>query len=274
MDYRTILVHTDEARSSDARIAFAAAFAVRHDAHLVGMVPTGLLRYLYGAAPDGYFGDLTPLFESLREAAEQRAGRFDTLVRKAGLAAFEHRICDEETGFALAGQSMCADLVIASQTDPEDPATAHAAIPEYVALHAPCPVLVLPYAGQFSPDFKRILVAWNASPESARAVRQALPLLVRADEVEVAIFEGNASGGTAGGPEIALFLSRHGVKVSLWQESVAADVADALLSRVSDYHAQLLVTGCYGHTRLREILLGGVSRTVLRSMTVPTLMAH
>jgi len=279
MALKTVLVHVDESRSAQARIEFAAQLAVAHAAHLVGVAQTGILRFLYRTMPDGYLGDLTPLVEELRAAAERRAERFDDLARQAGVACFEHRIGDEEPGYALASQGMYADLAIVGQSDPEDPLSAHSAIPEYVALHAPCPVLVLPRAGSFSPVFERVLIGWNASPESARAVRQALPFLARASEVEVATLDGDEDGdgddgAAAGGAELALFLARHGVKVTLWHKHAGGDAANALLSRVSDSQAGLLVMGCYGHTRFREILLGGVSRTVLQSMTVPTLMAH
>jgi nucleotide-binding universal stress UspA family protein len=277
MDFKTMLVHVDGSRSADARFTFAARLAVAHGAHLAGIAQTGILRYVYGVPPDGYLGDATPLFDDLRAAAEGHAARFEALARQAGAGSCEYRIGDEEPGYALARQGMYADLVIVGQSDPGDAASAHAAIPDYVALHAPCPVLVLPYAGAFEPGFERILVAWNASPEAARAVRQALPFLTRAREVEVAAVERGegGEGGEAGmgGPELALLLARHGVKVTLWQGH-AGDAAAALLGRVSDSQAQLLVMGCYGHSRFRETLLGGVSRTVLRSMTVPVLMAH
>lgn len=270
MELKTLLVHVDESRSAEARIEFAAQLAVAHGAHLIGVAPTGILRFVYNTVPNGFHGDLTPVYDQLQAAAELRAGRFDALASQAGLASFEHRVGDEEAGYALASQAMYADLVIVGQSDPNDPATAPAAIPEYVALHAPCPVLVLPCAGRFGPGFGRVLVAWNASPESACAVRQALPFLARASEVEVASFDGEAAGGA----EVALFLARHGIKVTLWEETAGGDVAAALLSRLSRCQADLLVMGCYGHTRFREILLGGVSRTILQSMTVPTLMAH
>lgn len=275
MDVKTLLVHADDARGADAHIEFAAQLARRHEAHLIGVAQTGILRYVYGLPGDGYMGDLTPLFDDLRANAQARAERFDTLARQAGVPSFEHRIGDEEPGFALACQAMYADLVIVGQSDPEDPGSAHAAIPEYVALHAPCPVLVLPYARQSKPDFERIVVAWNASPESARAVRQALPFLTRAREVEVVTFDGDGPGGEArDGRQLAPLLARHGITVTLWQGRADGDVPDALLNRVSTQQADLLVMGCYGHSRFREILLGGVSRTVLRSMTVPTLMAQ
>lgn len=269
MDVKTILVHTDDARGADERILFASRLAIAHDAHLVGVAQTAAIRYVYGVAPDGW-QDPAPLIEDLRAAAARRAARFETLARQAGVASFEHRIDDEEPGYALARQAMVADLVVVGQSDPADPATAHAAIPEYVALHAPCPVLVLPCAGVFCAVFERVLVAWNASPESARAVRLALPYLVRASEVEIAAFGRAAPGG----PDLALFLARHGVKVALREDAAADDVAAALLARIGEGGANLLVMGCYGHSRLREIVLGGVSRAILRGMTVPTLMAH
>lgn len=276
MDLKTILVHVDESRSADERIAFASQLAIAHEAHLVGVTQTGIMRYVYGVAPDdGWLGDLTPLFEDMRAAAERRAAHFEALAGQAGVTSFERRVGDEDPDFALASQAMYADLVVVGQSDPDDPVTAHTAIPDYVALHAPSPVLVLPYAGPFNANFKRVLIAWNGSPESARAVRQALPFLVRASEVEVAAFEPDeGSRATSGGPDVALFLARHGIKVTLWQERADGDVGDALLARTTAYQADLLVMGCYGHSRFREIVLGGVSRTVLRSMTVPTLMAH
>lgn len=274
MDLKTILVHTDAAHSADDRIVFASQLAIAHEAYLVGVTQTGIMPFAYGVASDGW-QDLTPLLEDLRSAAARRGASFDALARQAGVASFEHRIGDEEAGYALASQAMYADLVVVGQSDPEDPASAHATVPQYVALHAPCPVLVLPHTGTFSAFFERILVAWNASPESAHAVRQALPFLERATEVEVVTFErGNGNRAALGGPELALFLARHGIRVTVREERGGGEVADALLARIGDYHADLLVMGCYGHSRLREIVLGGVSRTILRGMTVPTLMAH
>lgn len=275
MDLKTMLVHVDGSRSADDRIRFAARLAIAHGAHLVGVTQTGIMRYLYGVGPDTWLGDLTPLFEALRAEAEKHAARFETLAGQAGVTSFERRIGDDDADYALASQAMYADLVVVGQSDPEDPVTAHTAIPDYVALHAPSPVLVLPYAGPFSADFGRVMIAWNASPESARAVRQALPFLARASEVEIAAFEPDKGEGAAlGGPEVALFLARHGIKVTLRQAHADGDVAAALLARAGACQADLLVMGCYGHSRFRETVLGGVSRTVLHGMTVPTLMAH
>jgi nucleotide-binding universal stress UspA family protein len=102
-----------------------------------------------------------------------------------------------------------------------------------------------------------------------------LPLLSRAKSVEVVTFEADGSDSESpGGIQLGLLFARHGIKVELLRERPNADIADALLAWADDRGADLLVMGCYGHTRLREILLGGVSRTILRCMTIPTLMAH
>ena len=139
-------------------------------------------------------------------------------------------------------------------------------------------MLVVPYAFERRPVGRRVLVAWNASREAARAVSDALPLLKRAGQVDVVAFEPGKSGAAHGeepGADIALYLARHGVKVTVSRvDAPDLDVGNQLLSRAFDLSADLIVMGAWGHSRLRELVLGGVTRTVLESMTVPVLMAH
>jgi nucleotide-binding universal stress UspA family protein len=137
-------------------------------------------------------------------------------------------------------------------------------------------VLFVPYTGRFRDIGKRVLVAWNASREAARAVSDALPILAQAQSVEVVAFDPDgADHGEVAGADIALFLARHGVKASAARQSAPdIDVGSQILSRVADSNADLLVMGGYGHSRLRELALGGATRTVLDSMTLPVLMAH
>jgi len=279
MHYKTMLVDINATSGAAARIDFAIRLARTHQAHLVGLTQTGIFRFLREAeAPGVDFGTLTPLFEQLRYDADERAAQFDERVRQAGVASFEHRIGDEDVGTALASQAMYADLVIVSQRDPADVAAAlDAAVPEYVAMNAPCPVLVLPCASAAVPAFERILVAWNDSPEAARAVRQALPLLMAAKEVGVAVIDREDGGrvrGPGGAGDITQFLARHGVAADVHHQSTDGDVAQRLLALADQRGAGLLVMGCYGHSRFRELLLGGVSRTILRRMNLPILMAH
>lgn len=278
MDYRTIVVDLDPSPSSAARIDFAIRLAQAQGAHLVGATQTGIDRFIRESALPGVDpGALAPLFEQLRIDAGLRAGQFGAQARQAGLASFEQRIGDDDPGTALATLGMVADLVIVSQRDPAGVHGSAAATPEYVAMHAPCPVLVLPWTGSQAPLFERVLVAWNASPEAARAVRQALPFLQQAQRVEIAIAQrGDAvrAQAPAPGADIAQFLGRHGVHAHVRCEPAGDDVGETLLTLAADSGAQLLVLGCYGHTRFRELVLGGVSRTILRGPTLPVLMAH
>jgi nucleotide-binding universal stress UspA family protein len=149
---------------------------------------------------------------------------------------------------------------------------------EELVLSAGRPVLLIPYAGHFPEVGRRVLVAWNAGREAARAVTDALPLLARASIVQVVAFDprkGGADHGDIPGADIALLLARHGVKVSIaQQQSKEVDVGNQILSRAADMQSDLIVMGAYGHSRLRELVLGGVTRTLLDTMTVPVLMSH
>jgi nucleotide-binding universal stress UspA family protein len=278
MDYKTVLVHVDDSPDASDLVGFAARFANAHGSHLVGTTQTGIAGFIRDTTLPGVeLGDLTPLFTDLRALAEERCADFDTIVRQAGVASFEHRIDDADPGLALALQALYADVVIVGHTRPgTPPRSGVAGLPEYVAMNASCPVLVVPHPDLRTGLFERVMVAWNASPEAARAVRAALPLLARAREVEVVLFDDEASSARSpdGGADMARFLDRHGVGANVSRHHPQGEVGNALLALVDERKADLLVMGCYGHSRYREILLGGVSRTILRHLTVPVLLAH
>ena len=122
------------------------------------------------------------------------------------------------------------------------------------------------------------MIAWNASREAARAVKNAMPFLERAEAVDVVTFHphtGRDAHGELPGADIALHLARHGIQVDVQRlDCDDIDVGNALLSHAADRGSDLLVMGCYGHSRLREWVLGGATRTILQSMTVPIVMAH
>ena len=140
------------------------------------------------------------------------------------------------------------------------------------------PVLVLPYAGDAAVKADNVLVCWDAGREAARAVTDALPLLRRAKRVTVLSVDSRASAGGHGeqpGADIALYLSRHGIKAEAARTtSGGIDPGSVILSRAFDYGADLIVMGAYGHSRLRELVLGGATREIFRSMTVPVFLSH
>jgi nucleotide-binding universal stress UspA family protein len=147
-----------------------------------------------------------------------------------------------------------------------------------VTLASGRPILVVPYAGRFETVGRCVLIAWNVSREAARAVADAMPLLAAADVVTVLAVDpppGPGGDGDLPGADIALHLGRHGVEAQI-ERTVSADVpiGEVLLSRAADLGADLLVMGAYGHSRTRELLLGGATRSILASMTIPVLMSH
>ena len=162
------------------------------------------------------------------------------------------------------------------QDGPNGSANGVGHLAEEVVLTSGKPILVIPYIGAGKAMGKRVLVAWDASREAARAVADAMPMLEQADEVMVlAVNPGNGAHGAEPGADIALHLARHGIKAEAQHiEAHDISVADVLLSRVADLSVDLIVMGAYGHSRLREIILGGVTRQVFEQMTVPVLMTH
>ncbi len=279
MSYKTILVHVDDTRNVEARMEIAARLAMLDDAHLIGTATTGISRFLFDAVvTDSAAAGVTPYLEILRHRAEKMLVAFDEVIRRTGITSFEKRLIDDEAVAGISLQGRYCDLVVLGQYDPDGPAPAvDAGMPEYVAMNSGCPVLIVPYATPLKRTGNRVLVAWNASVEAKKAVYNALPLLRRASIVEVVVFNPESHAdvhGQEAGADMATYLARHGVNVDVMQESVGTNVGDALLLLATSLNSDLIVMGCYGHSRFREVLLGGVTRTILQSMTVPVLMSH
>jgi nucleotide-binding universal stress UspA family protein len=275
MNYRTLLVHLDDSSHSDARVEFALDLAQKHDAHLIGLyvVCQDLFRPLFSE------GDSLRL--AIIEAQSKRRGenahaRFLAAGERAGRAV-EWRAPAGPASDVATLHARHADLLIVGQQDPDDPAS-------YIArnfladLLMGCgrPVLALPYAGRVRTFAENVLIAWDGSREAARAVADALPLLRRARFVTVSVVHRLRGLEAPQGIDVAAFLQRHGIHASFSTVPRVAGIGagETLLNRLSDLHADLLVMGAYGHPRVQERVLGGVTRTMLETMTVPVLMSH
>ena len=282
MSYKTILVHVDKSRRVNERIRLAAAIAHDESAHLVGSAATGISRYIYQSSMMGdgmaYSAHIEAHMDLLRTQCKQALHDFEEAARMTNIRSFEARLMDDEAGAGLSLQGRYSDLLVLGQTNFDDPMSSTMPdLPEYVVLNSGRPVLIVPYAGRFDAVGKRVLVAWDASISATRAVTAALPLLRRADVVEVVVFNADDQDDAHGeqpGADIALYLARHDVNVNVTRQKSKSDIGSALLSMTNDLASELIVMGGYGHSRFREILLGGVTRTVLESMTVPVLMTH
>jgi len=279
MSYKTILVHVDDSRNVNTRIELAARLAMTEQAHLIGVALTGVSRFLYETiAADASGLNIEPYLEMLRQRAEQALIPFENIAQRIGVPSIEKRLTDNEAADGLSVQARYSDLIVLGQYDPDGNAPpSYVNLPEYVAMNSGCPMLIVPHGGTFGNVGERVLIAWNGSVEASKAVRSALPLLRRAKIVEVAVFNPESqaiSHGDQPGDDIATYLARHNIKVDVMQEKTNIDVGEALLSLAANLNSDLLVMGCYGRSRFREMLLGGATRTVLTSMTVPVMMAH
>ena len=283
MGFKDILVVLDATPAGRGRAELAASLAERFNAHLVGLHTSVTL-----SEPRlGYFEFfhrplLEPLYrefsEKMREQAEAARTMFEEIAQRRALSA-EWR---ESTGYPSEGAALhgrYVDLIVLGQCDPDNPeAPLFRPLPEEVALAVGRPILVVPYAGKFDQIGGRVLVAWDASRAATRAVNDAMPLLAGAHSVTVLTIDpttDKAAHGEVAGADIALHLARHGVKATVETTSSAGiGVGNALLSRANDLGADLLVMGAYGHSRVRELVLGGATRTIIETMTLPVLMAH
>lgn len=278
MTYKTILVHVDTSERVAERIRIAIELAQTHDAHLVGAATISVLLVgnVYGL--DGTAAYMAETIMELEKMAAQAVVNFEAKAKAAGLSSYEGRVANGDPAYALCNHARYADLIVLGQTDPSQGSSATPAdMPQSVVLSAGRPVLIIPYAGHFRTLGKRVMFLWNASRESARAARDALPFLMAASEVRVTVFDAKANmhgHGDEPGSDVGVYLARHGVNVAINRESSGGDVGATALSRANDFDADLIVMGGYGHSRIREWALGGVSKSLLAHMTVPVLMSH
>lgn len=273
MSYKTILVHVDESARASERIKIAAAIAMTQNAHLIGTAVTGASRYLMQTR---MLAELDPHLRTHLDFLQQRAQRgledFETAVQMLGLPSFEKRLVDDEAGGGICVQARYADLIVIGQNDPAEASPVVLPdFPQYVVLNSGRPVLLVPHAGRFDNIGNRVMIAWDASTEATHAVTNALPLLRRAQIVDVVTFNAQPQ---AQGADLALYLARQGIRTETSEQKTAGDIGEALLSLAADRAADLLIMGGYGHSRFREIVLGGVTRTLLETMTIPVLMSH
>ena len=281
MAYRTILVHCNDRRRIKTLLAPAVTLAETFQSHLIGLSVVPPVTIVSTGAPlgppvvvDGH----CEVYRTEDDPAMKAA--FEEAARGRGFVA---EWCEAEAGtFGVADrvlpQAFASDLVIAAQADPEWPGSDRLDIADRLATESGRPVLIVPNASVHERVGERVLVAWNSRREAARAVYEALPVLQRAREVRVVWVNAQSERERAQDVptgDICAALARHGVKCEATEQiAPRAGVGETLLASAAEWKADLLVMGCYGHTRLREFILGGASRHVLSHMTLPVLMSH
>lgn len=282
---RSIVVHMDSSARAEVRLALAQALA---------RVSQAQLTALYAVLPAAYDVPLTlvpeagmTLMPALQDLDRQRLQRaravFDRIVDRPGQpAALWEDIGAIPVHQALAARALTTDLLVFGQHDAADRETAaDADLIASTLIESGTPGLVVPHTGAcdaaaLTGPGLSVLVAWKPAREASRAVRAGLPWLRAARHVHLAAESLDEDGaGWPGVHELRSWLLLHGVRGELHEHAIGrANPGEMILSMAADVQAGLLVMGCFGHSRARELVLGGASRTVLHAMTLPTLMAH
>ncbi|MGZ5182146.1 MAG: universal stress protein [Ramlibacter sp.] len=276
--FKTILVHADLSAHAPARIRYAAALAHAHGAQLLGAAMFGVSRAVFPHGYDDRQGSLcASYFQPRADNARRALSRFEAIANELGVAHATRFVCDQADD-GLARLARFADLVVLSQDDPGEAMPDMAVhMPEYVILTTGRPVLVVPRTDPAPQSHPKVLVAWDGGKEAAFALSAALPLLRHAAGVTVAAFagmDGSEEDFRAQQPELLHFLGRHHIHPRIMVRAPRQDTARDLLALADELGCGLLVMGCYGHSKFRELCLGGASRGVLADATIPVLMAH
>ena len=279
MAFGTILINAESEQSLPRLLGVAEIIAARHLALVVGLAvlpPSGMPAGVPGA-PD------VVTYDGRQKTARADAGRLHRMFERmtAGKAFASEWRLDEAVGRnavdALIAQSRRADLIVTSNVGEDNFGGRPFHIAERLIVETGRPVMLVPKSDVPASCGRRVLVAWNGSRESARAVFDALPLLQTAQHVKLLQVDTSEPAPVSGLSEVEVrnMLAHHGVRAT----SEALDLprgtaATALISAVKAENADLLVMGGYGHWRFRELVLGGATHHVLRHMTVPVLMSH
>jgi nucleotide-binding universal stress UspA family protein len=276
MSYHSLLVDVAADPRRELRLRLAAGLARTFEAELVGVftAPLMFLPAPYGN-PAAMLG--AEVLEAQRSAIAEEVKRareaFEAACAEAQVSG-EWYDEEGEAGEVIATYARYSDLTVVGQSEAGRVAGLAQQLPERVVLGSGRPVLIVPHSGSFERVGDHVVVAWNGAREAARAVADALPFLSRAAKVTVLEID-PADGSGETGKVLARRLARHGVPASA-RHTVSAGTppAEILLSALADEGADLLVMGAYGHSRMREMALGGVTRAVLGHMTVPVVMSY
>lgn len=275
MSLKNVLVHVDDSQRIAARIDAAAALARTFEARLTG------LYLVPGIDLSSSVATIVPsavITQRLEEDAQARAAAerfFRTRTEQLrSQAAWSAPTGDPLQVGLLHARS--TDLVVLGQHDPANSTAFADQLIATILLGSGRPILMVPYIGVSAPIGRNILIATDDGREAARAIADAMPLLERAQRVEVVMgLRSDESGFELASHRLGSWLADHGIHCRMHpNEADPGLLGELLLSRAADYSSDLIVMGGYGHSRMRELLLGGMTRTILASMTVPVLMSH
>ena len=272
---KDILVNLSYGTSQDGVSNYALSVAETFGAHIVGTA------FAYPVMAGGVrlpANFIRAQQAEAQERAESVAAAFGEATRRAGVSAETRRIeagiGDVPTQFAHIARRFDLSVIGQSERDRGHPTTN--IVIEAALFESGRPVLIVPFIQKDRLKLDHVMVCWDGSRAAARAVGDAMPFLTRSGKASIVIADTHsAKSADLPGADIATHLTRHGVNVTIERIPVGKiDVSNAILSYAADTYPDLIVMGGYGHSRLREFILGGTTRGMLASMTKPTLMSH
>lgn len=276
---QTIVVCLNEIERTDQMLGAIRTLSGKMNCHFLGLYVIPAIQVYPGASMQ----TTTQVYDGVQKYYQEHAGetkiKFEKLVAAEGLSAEWRKVKSKGTSIAeeVIRHGIISDLIVVPQSKREDSDSLGDGFAEQVVMECGRPVLIIPSYGDFPEFGKSVLVAWNSTREAARAVFDALPIMASADKVDVSWLNPDKTGDDMDlpGAELATVLSRHNIAVTV--EAIPTGglpAGEALLSHSVDIGADMLVMGAYGHSRLREFVFGGATRTILASMTLPVLMSH
>ena len=278
LSYRAVLVHLDASPHSAERLGLACQLAREHGTLALTCLFAVRPRDLPVTLPVDVPAPVPPEVLVVDPEHRQRARRiFDDAAASGDPAMSWAELTGVEPQRGVAKAAMGVDLAVLGQRDPSDPFSTDVPrdLVESVLMRSGKPALVIPFTDHFPRVPRNVLIAWKHTPECARAVEGALPLMQRAEQVRIVSWgeEDVQAYGDATG--VVAYLRCHGIDpIPRHCTEDPVDLGGVLLSHAAEHAHDLLVMGCYSHSRLREIVLGGATRKVLRAMTLPVLMSH
>jgi len=275
---KDLVVHLSCGGQPDVSGPYAISIAETFGAHVSGVafsyepvIPPTIM----GSIPASLIE--TQRAENEKAASDARA-KFDEAARRAGVSFDSRALTASLPGSAdqFGAIARRFDLAVVGQAEPGMLAGSQELVAESALFSSGRPVVLVPYIQKSGIKLDRVMVCWDASRTAARAVADALPLLARAKSIDVVIVASERpKSDDIPGADIGQHLARHGLKVEVKRiVATESDVASTILSHAADSSADFIVMGAYGHSRLREFVLGGATRGILSSMTVPVLMSH
>jgi len=281
MTIKTVLAYLPSEELSEPVLNGAVALAKAHGAHVIGLHLEAAYYPAYGEVAIAMPPDV---IEQMRKPLRERSKKLEE--------GFKARMADEQisadwrSGSAeysslparIIEDAVSVDLVLCPQVEPSSVDVTTLDLPERLILEGGRPVLILPLEHALQIPPKRVLIAWNNSPQAARAAFDSLPLMKDAEAITILTLASGADArrdGEEHAARLAANLGRHGLHAKVEAVDIAnRSASDYLGTRLDEDGADLMVMGCYGHSRFRELVFGGMSRDILGAVKVPTLMSH